>query len=797
MDKLAAMSGTTLWSRTETDTGLAKYVFVIGGYHNPDNGGTFPWGDTAYSKVRFIGDNMGTIVLEYSDGSKDEIPLMYGYTLWWNEQWNMASLPFKGEGADENLSKLLKDTLYLEGGYEGNKVCAFKIVADSGKILEKILLLDNEKKDGEPVIHDVVVYDALVDDTTTVNTPKGVYQLKPTARFFDTHTIDSKNPLPDEIKNNLNTLLRGIATTEEDWLNAPEYTYSDEYQGPEIYFTGTPYANIANGVIEFGITDLATRADESGLFSESLSYTEQYLYGAFGTYNMGGAYTNRMWSRNKAMLVLNAYGFTDRAEHTLNYVNKQMMYFPERDLKIFGISIPGHFTINIDDPMHYRNSHSTLTQFSDRVKFGRDAWNLSNMEQDGHGMMMLSNWSVWKNRGSDPEWVRKNWKYIKEAAEWIVWCFEHEDITLCQNNVLYAESEGVAGWMGYSLYCNEPCYLGLLAYIEMAQSAGMTEEVARWSACAETFGQGILNYFTNEDGSWNFTWEGKDRDPALAYMRYLYGYDTADMNQDWLARTKKSYAADVKELLETNGGYWGAWGTGYDHCTILQNALLLDQMKEATILMNNLSKICYSPRHPDPYGVPEAFAVDPINEVVRRTGDFENQIHLSEAMSVYLLSMGVSPVVQDNQVLKIMPRLAEEWNVSVDDFTVEHTNSRIAFATQYPKDGRQEATVTFHSVDKLKKVRYRFGPFDMATKSVNVTIGGKEVKSDLVTSGDSKWAWITFDIKEGKTYNMIATASNTNSHSVPGVLIGAIAALACVIVGGGATMYIRRKNKNK
>lgn len=797
MNKLVAMSGEVLWSRTDADIQSAKYVFVIGGYNNPDNGGTFPWGDTAYSKVRFIGDHMGSIVLEYTDGSKDEVPLVYGYTLWWREQWNMASLPFKGEGADENLNKLLQETLYLESGYEGRDVCSFKIAIDSNKILEKVMFVDNPEKDGAPVVHGVKVYDELPDATITVNTDKGEYKLTPTNSFYDTHTVNSKHPLPAEIENNLKELLKAISTTEEDWLNAPEYTtYSEGYKGPEIYFTGTPYANIATGVIDFGLTDLSTRANEEGMFPESLSYTEQYLYGAFGTYNMGQAYANRMWARNKAMLVLTAYGFTDRAEHTVNYVNKQMMYFPENELKIMGLPIPGHFTINIDDPMHYKRTNSTLTQFSDRKKYGMDAWNLSNMEQDGHGMMMLSNWSVWKSRGSDPEWVKKNWTYIKEAADWIVWCFEHEDITLCHDNVLYAESEGVVGWMGYSLYCNEPCYLGLLAYIEMAQSAGMTEEANYWSECATNFGQGILDYFTNADGSWNFAWEGKDRDPALAYMRYLYGYDTADMNQEWLERTKKSYAADVKELLETNGGYWGAWGTGYDHCTILQNALLLDQMKEATILMNNLSKICYSPRHPDPYGVPEAFAVDPINEVMRRTGDFENQIHLSEALSVYLLSMGVSPVVQNNEVLKIMPRLAEKWKVSVDDFAVEHTNSRIAFATEYPVDGRQEATVTFHSVDTLKSVRYRFGPFDSNTKEITASVNGAEVAAELVTSGDSKWAWITFDISEGETYKLVATAKSSGKVLL-GVLIGAISALACAAIGGGAALYVRRKRKSK
>lgn len=759
MDNTSTANRQNIWSAQNQTGDKAKYVYIIGGYYLPDNGGTWPWGDTAYSKVRFIGNKMADIQLEYSDGTIDNVPLIYGYTLWWYDNWKVAPRPFKGEGSDPELSELLQKTLFLYGAWDANEHCALRIKTDSSKELKSVYLIHNSQKEGYAVIDGVHVFADTPDKDCILSGTVGdkTYSVKATDQFYDTHTILSSNPITDKIINDLDRLCLATATCEKDWLNAPEYTYSDTYKGPQIYFTGTPYANIANGVIDFSLTDLATRADDRGFLGESLSYTEQYFYGGIGTYTMGGAYGHRMYSRNKTMLVLNAYGLIDRAELSVNFENRSMMFYPENNLTVFGIPIPGHLAMDVADPRSYKKDNFHLTKYNNPQVYGDENWNLANAEQDGHGMMMLSNWNVWKSRGGTKEWVDNNWKYINEAAEWILWCFEHEDITYCTNNVLYAESEGVVGWMGYSLYCNEPCYLGLLAYIEMAEAVGKYDVAARWKACAERFDKGILDFFTNSDGTWNFEYEGKDRDPALGFMRYLYGYDTADMHQPWVERTMKSYDADLGEMIAKDDGYWGPWGTGYDHATILQNAMMLDKMQDVTILMNNLSKICYSPYAPDKYGVPEAFAVDTCREYIRRVGDFENQIHTSEVLSVYLLSMGISPVLGDKTQLKIIPRLAENWNVSVKKFKVEHTDAVVDFTISYPESGVQKANIHFDNIDTIRQVKMRFGPFASDISEAVVMVNGAKAENTIELSGDSKWVWTTFAPREKIEYNFVIT----------------------------------------
>lgn len=67
---------------------------------------------------------------------------------------------------------------------------------------------------------------------------------------------------------------------------------------------------------------------------------------------------------------------------------------------------------------------------------------------------------------------------------------------------------------------------------------------------------------------------------------------------------------------------------------ITQNALLLDQMSDATKLMENLSKLSYAPRLPESYLVPEGITVDAEAGVIRRQGDLGNLVQLAEAAEV-------------------------------------------------------------------------------------------------------------------------------------------------------------------
>ena len=55
-------------------------LYLAGGYWDPDKGCP-DWGTSDPSRVRYIGDRAGDIVIGYADGNTYKIPLVFGYTM--------------------------------------------------------------------------------------------------------------------------------------------------------------------------------------------------------------------------------------------------------------------------------------------------------------------------------------------------------------------------------------------------------------------------------------------------------------------------------------------------------------------------------------------------------------------------------------------------------------------------------------------------------------------------------------------------------------------------------------------
>lgn len=761
----------------------ADYIYVAGGYHSVDSGSIFPWGAVYIDDIRFIGDRMGDLVIEYKDGSKDEIPLVFGYTMWFKHHWSVNKEPL---ASDKDLSALLRSTLHLNGAYESSSVLAFRVKTDPQKTIKKISVVDNEKKKGTPVIDGIY----FVKGTPPVKLETGAVKITERSGFFDSHTIDSGNPFPESIKEALRTLNGAVTVSKDALKNVSQYTYPLEHKGTRVLFSGNEFALTASNIFNFNLEDLKTRVDDKGFLHESAEENYNYSYDGIGTYTYAkkGSYYNFYYSRNKGILLLNHYGETQKAKLALDYANNALMYFKNNRLKLNNIEIPGHWTIHVNNPMAYSEG-AYPTQYT-KEKFGSSYMNIGNSENDGHGLMMLSTYNTWKNAGSTAEWVHENYIYIKEAADWILWNFNYPELSFIKDDVLYSESEGAA-WKGYSLYCNMPCYYGLLAYAKMAETAGYTNEASEWRIYADKLKKGMLYKFVTADGIWDTSNDGYPRDPVLTYMLYYYGYDTEDMDRDFLEISLRTYAHDIKEVLKS-GGYYAAYGTGYDHGVITQNALLTDSLIDATKLLENLSLVCYSPNHPRPFSVPENYAVDTLKDIVRRQGDLGNLIQVSEVLACYSLVIGVSPLNRESGVLKIMPRLPEDWNLEVENFYVENSDSTINLKSTYPNRDNYTVELSMNNEDSgIKEIRYRLGPFSKDTDTVTVSVNGKVIKPDTFISGDYKWAWIKLDPSENSF--TITTETVSKNTMVPiGIIIPIIIAAVFIIA---STIYVIKNKK--
>lgn len=792
-----------------------EYIYVVGGYHSVDNGCP-AWGTSNESDIRFIGESMGDLVITYQDGTEDKVPLMFGYTMWWRSHWQEPCAPFNGEGTVDEMKSMLQSTLHLYGAYEGNEKCVFKVKVQN-KVIKKIQVADDPTENGSPVFTGVYLVNGNPGKLT-----KGNFEFDTNHSFFDQHTIDSTNPFPERLKETFDKINYNLLTYEEDYANAPEFTYPAEHTGSKVYFKGTSIAEIASGVVYHNVKNLVDRTDDDGFMHTSYDGAPSWRYDGFGCWVVNAnSYYDSFYSRDdgRAIMSLLSYGDISTAEKTVNFGNKNMMYFPENNITFNGVNVPGHYTVVVNKPMLYSTTlvpHANWpTRYTEKA-FGKDYQNLGNQETDGHGLMMLANYNVWKNQGATVQWVNDNWKYINEGAAWILWCFDNPDISLVKNGLLYAESE--AGMMEYTLYCNVPCYLGLCGYVEMAEAAGKTEEAAKWKKCADDLRAAITDRFAGRMGNWVGKF-GFFHDPVVTMMSDYFGYDTADMIEEWVTCSRGSYEKDIASARKNN--YFGnGGGVGYDHSMITQSALLMDQMKDAGPLVINLSKLSYAPRLPEPYIVPEALCVDIEAGVIRRQGDLGNLVQVAEALKCYSLVTGVSPV--NNNILKLMPRLPENWEVDVQDYDIPNVDGTLDMIVTYPKDGAQTAQITLKETSGFDTVSFRFGPLPMSTTCAAVQIDGVGIDGvQLIESGDSKWAWVSFtpstetqrlaviygDTVEslpswpdnwatprpGADPDSIDTNVNNKTFPMKTFIIAAVATVAVIVVAVVIILVVRKK----
>lgn len=73
------LSLTTAMAQTAAKS--PAYLYVEGCFLNTDKGCP-DWGTSDPSKIQFIGDHFGDIVVKYSDNKVEKVPLVLGYTVW-------------------------------------------------------------------------------------------------------------------------------------------------------------------------------------------------------------------------------------------------------------------------------------------------------------------------------------------------------------------------------------------------------------------------------------------------------------------------------------------------------------------------------------------------------------------------------------------------------------------------------------------------------------------------------------------------------------------------------------------
>jgi hypothetical protein len=458
-------------------------------------------------------------------------------------------------------------------------------------------------------------------------------------------------------------------------------------------------------------------------------------------------YFDDSFTRTHYIALLSNMGFLAKAEKAIDYFDRCMMYFPNSypKLQTAGRPVPGHATVMANKPHIYFDELSKVG-WPEKFKT-RD---YGNPETDGHGLLMLSRWRTWTKAGRRREWADQRWEALKEAAEWIPWCLDHPEVSLSDHGLLYSESEG--GMAMESLYCNVPCYFGLLAYAEIAEAIGKADFAGRWRAQAERLLGAMNAYFPATLEPWGEVWNPEKVGgwglstatvPILEGME-LYGYDAVTrLPAGWADRTKRTYALQSSQRKPS---FCDPSAMGYGQGFMTQTALLLDRMGDATPMTEWMARFCFAPRQPHPYRVPESVVMKSDGSMWARGGDLGNGFQMGEVLLACHILLGIDDY--DASTLKLMPRLPIGWTgVSIRNWPVRvssSTTSEMAMLSmELTRDRDCKKCDLKISVNKLiDNVAIRLGPFPIATKQLVVKNNKKNAYAMLFESGDSKWAWV-------------------------------------------------------
>lgn len=743
------------WEFKESEQIVAPYLFISAGIDDIDKGST-DWGTTESSKFRMIGDYAGEFRITYENEKADTIPLVYGYTLWFKNNWKAGKEPFK---SDSSARKLLNNTLFLNNIYKDDCNYTLRIRLRNSKI-KSIGYFDNQLKDGQLKQPEFLFPGAKIGDTTAAFHSTKIDTVD-ASNFFVNHTIDTINTYPLSIKNNLRKLMHLLYSFDSDFQSVANTDIPPGYKGPSIIFSGEPEANIISSVFYHNLKDQVSRVDTNGIVHESAYNAPTWFYDGFGTWSNPtgdnhGSYYDCYYTRNKTIMILPDLNYINQSNGALNFLDQQLMYFPGNypKLQLSGQKIPGHWTVIANKPLVYSQVLTGIgwpTKYTVE-KFGSHHKDFGNPETDGHGHSMMSHWKVWQNSGRNKEWVSGRWKYLKEAADYICWSLDNPDLSFSKYGLLYAESE--AGMSDYTIYCNYPCYLGLLMYAEMADSIGAPDYSLKWRNTASKLEKNMLSYFAADDSLHGKTWQkvGFNHENILANLKEYDGFDlTGKLPAEWMERSRNTYLKNK----DSRPDFYGPKGLGYDHDLLAQTAMLLDRMDDATKWMKNLAHLCCSPRLPKPYIVPECASIDVKRGIIRRQGDLGNGFQQAETVNTILLCAGIDDNITGS--LKIMPRLPENWSMRISDYPViVYTDGRsytckIEMSITYPQKGAQSLKLKTITGGDLKNVNFRLGPFSSETKKIRVTINNKKNYYKCFMSGDKAWVWINIpEIKPNK-----------------------------------------------
>ncbi len=786
----------------------AEALYLLGMINQGWENGVAHWGEhteTLWEREDqvYIGKKLGTLVIQYAEGNRDSIPLIFGSNMWFSNHWthgasHNVSVPTKEPFASrpEYMSVLRSTLLVQEDIYEGSFASDYKhyflSIKPRPQVISSIEVINDPGTRGRPMISAI---------TLRGKKQKGLHSFKKMKVSADDlePRLDVINP-PDYILD-ASRLAQILYTHESDMPQQPdEVLIPESMDATHIQFLGGKEAVWLSNVWAANLVQLHEKFDpETGYFRETGVDCPFYGgYSGLGTWCEQGIYP-AAYSRTSDHFVTLAMRHINLPQRETAFVDfcDTWLYFyrsnrdPEKgppndllDLDRYPEDAPPHWSMELSRPP------TTGGQLNVNEIHGDE-------EMDGHASTIVGRWYAWRLQGGDSdEWLTgkredvygySRWESTRDAAEFICWLMDYTG-----RDMVYSEGE-FTGWGGigrdyclvpkgmseetdpekirenyananmYEPYPNFACMTALNCAAEMADAVGNKDEAERWRQYALTIRNGMVRQLVAGDFN-NLTWRispysvlttFQDRLVQTWFSLYLDGLDPTRWDQEMLSITRNTF----QEHMNMPYGHAPVLAMGYGQGWLTHASLLLDEMDHASKLLVNTARYTYDKNMEyvnESEGVdwrkwrwivPEGVNLLPDGSW-HRINDLSNGANQGPVMHAIEASAGVDDTNPDH--IRIMPRVPDPLEgIDVSNHMVllpdgvGFKKARVDF--RFEKGG----VFSMNSSDPIPLLSIRLGPLSdksMAEESMKL-ISAEGPKCRLESSGVFKgdtawWIWV-------------------------------------------------------
>lgn len=706
----------------------ARHIYLLG---MAEDATIHCWADPTNHSVRFfVGDNLGQIRLHYSDGSTDIFPLVLGESVWFGHPFYRYQEPFP---TDARLREAFAAALNLYPPapvQDGNYVA---VITPKPVSIQSITIENTTNKWGTLILNGMTFETAndqdipnaaiLMPDSFPADFEKFI-----TAKSLRRQGTDEK-----KAAEKLKALSLALYNSDKNFSHSDVVPATPkDYSGPEVSFAGSVYAKVLANVFSYNVQDISDKVDSDGMYHTSTKGATSWNGNGFGTFETNvGMYYATSWSRDmgRSLQELTELGYTNDALRCADYCLRMAKLWKNPSLAYHGHVLLPHWSRVANRPQ-----------------------NAPPFENDGHGLVTMFLYKLWQRLPDRDDWLRARWPTIKDAGDWVVWQLDHPEISGATNGVLHTTGECAAG-NGYSVYGDYSCMNALRALARMADSIGQTNSSAQWRQCADKMQAAIARQYIIDDPRYGLVWTldyaGWPTHPTVLGPLILTadydGFAPRNDTTSWRSVDEAAY----QRLIDTYSpfGFYGQ-AMGYGQGFVTESALLLDRMRDATVMLDWIAKQIYNPRI-GCFICPEGVQVDPTGHYWFPAGDLGNGVQEAEIVKTLRLVIGVDDTQPGR--LQFYPRMPLNWNeITVNKYPVLIGNSgelETTFLHYKLKRSRSGMDLEIGSEKPLGPMAMRFGPFIEAPNTAKIRVNGQIPRNIIVErSGDSWWAQFVIEV---------------------------------------------------